>query len=210
MWSEKNWNGAVLAVLLAHEQHRHERREQRAERRQRAGLGRQPVAERAVADLVVVLVEDHEPLGRHVVGRRAEPAAAEARPGAVVDERPVQALGQVGDPPELGVVAVALVGDERADAVVEVVGPGGVAAEPAAPPAAASPSGRSARTRRSPARRGATSCTRRAIAATMCSGEESKIAWMASRRSPSIPKSATQPAALWSTHSRTASHPASS
>ncbi len=79
----------VLAVLLAHEQHRDVRREQRAERGQRARFGGQPIAEGAIPDLVVVLVEDHEPLGRHVVGGRTEPPAAERRVRAVVDERAV-------------------------------------------------------------------------------------------------------------------------
>ncbi len=58
--------------------------------------------------------------------------------------------------------------------------------------------------------RGLTACTRRATAATRCSGLWSKIAWMASSRSPSIPKSRTQPSALWHTHSRTGSDSASS
>ena len=88
----------VLAVLLAHEQQRHERREQGAEGGQRTSRRRQPVAHGAVADLVVVLVEHDEPVGRHVVGRSAEAPAAKARVDPVVDVGAVQRLGQIGPP----------------------------------------------------------------------------------------------------------------
>ena len=46
---------------------------------------------------------------------------------------------------------------------------------------------------------------RRATSATMCSGVESGMAWMASSRSPSRWKSRTHCSALWQTHSRTPS-----
>jgi hypothetical protein len=121
-----------LAVLLAHPQHRREGREQRAERSQRARLDRQSVTEGAVADLVVVLVEDDEALGRDVVGARAEAAAARARIVAVVDVRAAEGLGQLGDLAEVGVVAGAVAGEQHAQGVVEVVGPDGVAAPAAA------------------------------------------------------------------------------
>ena len=88
---------------------------------------RHPVAEGAVADLVVVLGEDDEPLGGHVVGGGAEAAMAELRVAAVVDVGAVKRLGQLVDAAEVGVVAVALLGDQRAQRVMEVVGPGGVA-----------------------------------------------------------------------------------
>ena len=132
MWSEKNWNGAVLAVLLALEEHRRERRQQRAQRRERPRLDGQPVAERAVADLVVVGGEDDEALGRDVVGAGAEAPVAERRVRAVVHVRAVERLREVGDGAELGVVALAVAGQQDAQRVVEVVGPGGVAAPAAA------------------------------------------------------------------------------
>jgi hypothetical protein len=122
----------VLAVLLALEEHRRERGEQRAERAERARLGRQAVAERAVADLVVVLVEDDEAVRRHVVGAGAEAAAAERRVPAVVDVRAAIGLGEVADLAELRVVAAPVAGEEHAQGVVEVVGPDGVAAPAAA------------------------------------------------------------------------------
>ena len=52
---------------------------------------------------------------------------------------------------------------------------------------------------------GRAACARRATSATMCSGVESMIAWMASSRSPSTWKSRTHCSALWQIHSRTPS-----
>ena len=101
----------------------------------RSCLGLEPVAERAVADLVVVLVEHDELLGRAVRSGRSEALAAERRVAAVVHERAVERLGELRDPAELRVVALALVADERAHGVVEVVGPLRVAA-PARPASA--------------------------------------------------------------------------
>ena len=121
-----------LAVLLAHEQQRREGREQRAQRGQRARLDGQAVAEGAVADLVVVLVEDDEALGRDVVGARAEAAPAGARVAAVVDVGAAERLGELRDLAELRVVAVAVAGQQHAQGVVEVVGPHAVAAPAAA------------------------------------------------------------------------------
>ena len=118
----------LLAVLVALEDHRRERRQQRAQRGQRLGLGRQPLAERAVADLVVVGGEDHEALRRDLLGGGAEAAAPERRVGPVVHVRAVERLGEVGDGAELRVVALAVAGQQHAQGVVEVVGPGGVAA----------------------------------------------------------------------------------
>jgi hypothetical protein len=128
---EEQERGA-LTMLLALEQHRRERRQQRAERAERARLGRQAVAERAVADLVVVLVEHHEPLGRDVVGAGAEAAGAERRIAAVVEVRAAVGLGELADLAELLVVAVAVTGEQHAQRVVEVVGPDRVAAPAAA------------------------------------------------------------------------------
>ena len=124
MWSVKNWNGArsPYSSPMNSIGVNGDSSTQNAASAQR--LGRQPVAERAVADLVVVLVEDDELLGPAVRRRRAEALAAERRVAAVVDER------AVGTPSrgratraELRVVALALVGQQRAHRVVEVVGP---------------------------------------------------------------------------------------
>src|SRR5207248_931482 len=52
----------TLAVLLAHEEERHVRAEEHTRRGDAQELGRQPVAEGAVSDLVVVLRTDDEPL----------------------------------------------------------------------------------------------------------------------------------------------------
>ena len=122
-----------LAVLLAHEQHRREWREQRAQRGQRLHVPGQAIAEGTVSDLIVVLGEDDEALGRHVIRRGAKTAAAIRRVGAVVHVRPTQRLGQIAHLPELDVVPIALVGDQRAQGVVEVVCPSAVAAVSAAP-----------------------------------------------------------------------------
>ena len=99
---------------------------------QNAASGRtargQPIAEGAVADLVVVLGEDDELLGRAVVGAGAEAPPAEGRVAAVVDVRAVEGLGQLRHLAELLVPARALAGEQRAQGVVEVVGPDGVVA----------------------------------------------------------------------------------
>src|SRR3954462_4416074 len=71
-----------------------------------ARLDRQAVAERAIADLVVVLVEDDEALRRHVVRARAEPLVPEARVAPVVHVRAAIGLGQLRHLAELRVVAL--------------------------------------------------------------------------------------------------------
>ena len=82
--------GVLRAVLLAHEQQRQRRREQqRSAARSRSasgGAARQPLAEGAVADLVVVLQEVDERAGggrcaARLAARRAARDAATARPG---------------------------------------------------------------------------------------------------------------------------------
>src|SRR5215211_7932336 len=60
--------------LLALEQHRRERCQTCQQRGERARRGRRPVAERTVADLVVVGREDDEALGGDRVRGRAEAA----------------------------------------------------------------------------------------------------------------------------------------
>ena len=84
-----------LAVLLAHEELRRERGEQGAEGSQRAGHGRQTIAEGPVADLVVVLGEDDEPVDGNVVGRSPEAPSAKGGEVAVVDMGAVKGLGQL-------------------------------------------------------------------------------------------------------------------
>ena len=100
MWSEKNWNGAVSpysspmnSIGVNGESSVQNAASGRA-------LGRHPVAEGAVAHLVVVLGEDDEPLGRDVVGGGAEAPPAKARVVAVVDERAVQRLGELATSPK--------------------------------------------------------------------------------------------------------------
>ena len=115
--------------LLPHEEHRGERSGQRQQRG--AGdlvvvevLGR-AVAAGAVADLVVVLVGDHEAPRRHVRGvdRPAVVAVAEGGEGAVVEEALLAHLGQRLERLEVGVVAGGLAGQRDVDGVVEVVAP---------------------------------------------------------------------------------------
>ena len=69
--------------------------------------------------------------GRPVARRRAEAALAKRRVLAVVHERAVEGLREVGDGAELLVVAAAVAGQQHAQGVVEVVGPLGVVAEAA-------------------------------------------------------------------------------
>ena len=89
--------------------------------------GRDPVADGAVADLVVVLqVAEELPAGqRRGVDRPAVVPPAEARPGAVVEEGAGEDLGQAAEAGggEVGVVALALAGQQRVQRVVEVVAP---------------------------------------------------------------------------------------
>ena len=96
MWSEKNWNGArspcsspwkSIGVNGARSVH---------ERGERARLDGQPVAERAVADLVVVGGEDDERArARSSSAGAPKRRRAERRVGAVVEVRPVQRLRQL-------------------------------------------------------------------------------------------------------------------
>ena len=119
------------APLLAHEQHRGVRRGQRDQRRQHqlvvVELLGEPVATGPVADLVVVLAGHHQPPpGGARVERPTVVAAAERRPGAVVEEAPLEDLGQRAERLEVGVVALGLAGQRDVEGVVEVVAPLGV------------------------------------------------------------------------------------
>ena len=92
-----------------------------------------PVADRPVADLVVVLAADHQPPRRHGRGvdRHAVVAAAERAVGAVVEEAALAHLGQRAERLEVGVVAGGLAGERHVHRVVEVVAPLGVQSEAA-------------------------------------------------------------------------------
>ena len=93
-----------------------------------AAPDRKPVAQRAVAHLVVVGREHDETFHRHVGRGRAEAALAELRVRAVVHVRAPERLRHQRDRVELAVPALGLAGQQHAQRVVEVVGPGGVAA----------------------------------------------------------------------------------
>ena len=122
--------------LLALEHHGGERREEQqggaAGHRPRGEAGLGPVAERPVADLVVVLGEGDEPAPVDVVGNRASPVAApEGGVAAVVDEHVPQRVGEHLGAAEVHVVAEGLPGQPRVQGVVHVVRPLAVHAETA-------------------------------------------------------------------------------
>ena len=209
MWSVKNWNGArspYSSPMNSIGVKGDSSVQQRGQRPRRRG---QPVAERAVADLVVVLGEHDELLGRPVVGGRAEaaPRNSDQSPSCTCGRR--NALASCATVAEVRVVAVALAGEQDAQRVVEVVGPLRVAAA-AAGRAARMTFGSLSPLSAITSAPGRAAWTRSASSARTCSALVSTIAWIASRRSPSTWKSRTQPSALWSTHSRTGSEPASS
>ena len=91
----------ALVVLLAHEEQRCREGEQHDRQGYAVRLRRQPVTERTVADLVVVLRRDDQPLGR--------------RPGQLAHD-PV-------DRAERRVVAVVLAGQQHVQLVMQVVEP---------------------------------------------------------------------------------------
>ena len=108
MWSEKNWNGARSPYSSP----MNSSGTNGDSSVQKAASGRssraQPVAERAVADLVVVLAVDDEPLGRSDgIERAGELPSTSAEPRVVV--------------------AVALAGQQHVQRVVKVVDPDRVA-----------------------------------------------------------------------------------
>ena len=76
----------------------------------------------------MILGEHHEPLRRHVLhSRRPEAPPAKGGIDAIVNVRAVEGLGQVSHVTKVRVVAVAFGGHERAQGVVEVIGPRSVA-----------------------------------------------------------------------------------
>jgi len=91
----------------------------------------QPIALGAIADLIVVLDEDHEVLTRKV-GRRRATRPAEILGALALEREPLRDRARqqrrVG---EVGVIAAALAGQGHVDGVVEIVRPHGVEAEPA-------------------------------------------------------------------------------
>ena len=212
MWSVKNWNGAgspYSSPMKSIGVNGDSSVQNAASGRASAGR-RSP--KRAVADLVVVLVEDDELLGAAVVGGRAEAAAAERRVVAVVDVRAPEGLRELArarrTPRSSRRVSPV---SSDAQRVVEVVGPGGVAA-PAAGAARARMTFGSLRPRLGDHERAGVARVDAVgeLARRCASALVSKIAWIASSRSPSRWKSRIQPSALWRTHSRTASESASS
>jgi hypothetical protein len=92
---------------------------------------REAVADRPVADLVVVLAGDDEPPRRQVRGvdGRAVVATPEGGEGAVVEEPALAHLDQRAERLEVGVVAAGLTGQRHVHCVVEVVAPLPVDAE---------------------------------------------------------------------------------
>src|SRR5262249_52461168 len=129
--------GARGGELLAHEQQRRLGREQQQRRRGAVERGRdevgEPLAQGAVADLVVVLGREDEGARRRAAGPRGTHPAPERRKPSAVQEAVPQRLGDLlGAPPVVPEVALALAGQERPERVVEVVGPDRVEAEAAA------------------------------------------------------------------------------
>ena len=116
-----------LAVLLPHEEQRNAGGQQEEGRGQLCLFGRdqghQPVTSGAVADLVVVLGEEHEALGRDVDRGGAVVATPEIRVFSLVDEALVHGPGDVVDRAEVPVVPGAFAGDGGVQRVVEVVVP---------------------------------------------------------------------------------------
>jgi hypothetical protein len=122
--------GRVGGELLAHEEERHRGSEQQDREREAHALGRgdrrEPLAQRAVAHLVVVLQEGHEGRERQVRRGLPAPLAAAMRGGlALVGE----AFGERAREHACGlggvvaVVAVGLAGHEHVEGVVRVVVP---------------------------------------------------------------------------------------
>ena len=128
MWSQKNWNGAgspyssPMNSIGVNGESSMQNAASAAHRR------REPIAEGAVADLVVVLAKTTNCSGGRSPAGAPKRRAAEGRVVAVVDERTIERLRQIGDAAEVRVVAVALAGQQHEQCVVEVIGPLGVAA----------------------------------------------------------------------------------
>jgi hypothetical protein len=119
---------ARLAVLVAHEQHRgvgrgdHQR--DGGTHAIGVGQGRDALTLGAVADLVVVLQTAHQPPSGKAAQRRAHRAPARGRETlAAIHEAAAVGGGDVGQPPEVGVVRVGLVGQRHVQRVVQLVGP---------------------------------------------------------------------------------------
>ena len=130
MWSEKNRNGAVSPYSSPWKSIGVNGARQVSSAASGRACDRQPVAEGAVADLVVVGGEDDEALAaaRRRPARRS--GARGSSRGAVVHVRAVERLGERAEVVELVVPAVGLAGEGDAQRVVEVVRPRGVAAQP--------------------------------------------------------------------------------
>ena len=116
-----------FAVFLAHEQQRHVGRQDAGSGNDAqhfvAHLRRKPVAEQAVAHLVVVLRKHHKPVAREPVGGGAEGFLAVFGIRAVVHENLPESLVQVVQFAEVGVVMPPVAGGQRMDGVVEIIQP---------------------------------------------------------------------------------------
>ena len=115
----------LLTVLLALEEQRRLRREQRDGGAETELLGPGPVAERAVADLVVVLRADDEPLGRLAVelgGETLEGAVFRVVAVVLAREQDVQLVVQLVRP--LGVVTPLSIGRKSPVAISEMTSAG--------------------------------------------------------------------------------------
>ena len=127
--------GSGLAVLLTHEQQREERREQRGRRREPQPVlvddRREPVTDRAVPDLVVVLGEHDEPLPGEPGRRSTETVVTKGRVPTGVDVALAERGREIRHRTEVRVVVVALAGEQHVQRVVEVVAPLRVATHPA-------------------------------------------------------------------------------
>ena len=119
--------GGRLTVLLAHEQQGDERRKDGDSRRELQSLEAdqtaQALAQHAVSHLVVVLGEDHKPVGGNQSGRIAVPAPAISRVLAGVHKALGKGLRQLLDAPEVAVVPVPLARQQGVEGAVEVVVP---------------------------------------------------------------------------------------
>src|SRR5207244_10163712 len=91
----------------------------------------EPVPERAVPDLVVVLRADDEPLAGQIRAGRAPGPPEIRRLLALEGEALGDRAGDLGGSAEVGVVAVLLPGEMRVERVVKIVRPHGVQADAA-------------------------------------------------------------------------------
>src|SRR2546426_10901736 len=119
--------GGRLTVLLAHEQQGDERRKDGDSRRELQSLEAdqtaQALAQHAVSHLVVVLGEDHKPVGGNQSRRIAVPAPAISRVLAGEHKALGKGLCQVLDAAEVTVRPAPLARQQGVEGAVEVIVP---------------------------------------------------------------------------------------